>query len=332
MQIQEHIPLAPLTTFHIGGPARFFTHVQNIEELADALAFAKENNLKIFVLGGGSNILIPDEGFDGLVIKVELLGVEEKGNILVANAGESWGALVKRAVNKDLWGIENLSGIPGTVGGAVVQNIGAYGQALSQTLKWAEVFDTRTGEVKKLGTHDLKLGYRGSIFKEEDGHYVVLRACLELSPNGVPVTTYRDLATRFENRSPTIGEMREAVLDIRAQKFPDLAVEGTAGSFFKNPILGEAEAKKLQAEYPEMPVFAMPETSGVKVPLAWLLDHVLNVKGMRAGSARIFERQPLVIAAEKNASARDVRMLAEKIRELVREKLGIEIEPEVRVI
>lgn len=332
MTIQENVLLAPFTTFHIGGPARCFARASSVEELQESLSFAKAKNLRVFVLGGGSNVLIDDKGFDGLVIKIELTGVEEKGNILIAAAGENWDELVKRAVSKNLWGIENLSGIPGTVGGAVVQNIGAYGQALSQTLTWVEAFDNRSSEVIRLPKEELKLGYRTSVFKEEEGRYIVLKAALILSPAPTPELSYKDLTAWLEGRAPGLQDIREAVLDIRRSKFPDVRVEGTAGSFFKNPIVSEDEAVRLREQYPQMPLFSMPETSGVKVPLAWLLDHVLRLRGFRVGGARLFERQPLVVAAERGASSHDVCMLAEQVADAVREAFQIELEPEVRIL
>lgn len=332
MQIEEHILLGPLTTFHIGGPARFFARVQSVDELKEVLAFANEKNIKVFILGGGSNVLIDDVGFDGLVIKIELTGVEEKEHTLIAAAGENWDALVERAIKKNLWGIENLSGIPGTVGGGVVQNIGAYGQALSETLVWVEVFDIHTGTVEHLPKEKLSFGYRSSLFKQQEGRYVVLKASFNLSFVAAPNTSYKDLMSRFNGADPSLGEIRQAVLEIRRNKFPDLHLEGTAGSFFKNPILKEEEAKKLQEIYPNLPTFVMPETSGVKIPLAWLLDHVLNLRGMSIGGARLFERQLLVIAARKNTSSRDVLTLAEKVSAEVKHICHIDIEPEVKII
>src|SRR6185437_15283796 len=149
MDIKENVPLAPLTTFQIGGPARYFISAQSIEDIKAGLNFAREKALPVFILGGGSNLLVSDKGYDGLVIKVELRGVEIDDTTVIAAAGEGWDALVERSVNEKLWGLENLSDIPGTVGGAVVQNIGAYGAALSETLLWAEVLDASSGEVKK---------------------------------------------------------------------------------------------------------------------------------------------------------------------------------------
>ncbi|MDZ4226163.1 MAG: UDP-N-acetylmuramate dehydrogenase, partial [Patescibacteria group bacterium] len=330
--------LAPYTTFRIGGPARFFVQVNNIEELREAVAFAQEKNLKTFVLGGGSNVLFDDAGFEGLVIKVEIRGVEEQNppaGGFIAGAGESWDKLVLRAVEKNLWGIENLSGIPGSVGGAVVQNIGAYGQALSQTLLWVDVYDTTAGKERRLTAQECESGYRDSIFKHKPGHYIVLRVALKLSSTGIPNTSYKDLAARFGDKIPSSREMREAVLDIRANKFPDLRHEGTAGSFFKNPIVPEAQAHALQARYPELPLFPLPESNEIKVPLGWFLDFrhgVLDIRDIKVGGARMYEKQFLVLVAERDSSSRDVKKLAALVQEKVHVTLGIEIEPEVTIV
>jgi UDP-N-acetylmuramate dehydrogenase len=332
MKIQKNIPLAPFTTFGIGGDARFFAGAQSVDELREAFAFAKEKDFPIFILGGGSNVLIDDAGFPGLVIKIKTQGVEEEGGTLIAAAGESWDALVQRAVGLSLWGIENLSGIPGTLGGAVVQNIGAYGQALSQTLAWAQVLDLQTNEVKTLNNDACAFGYRDSIFKREEGRYIIMRAALQLSPQAKPDLSYKDLAQHFSGRDPSLKEVREAVIAIRKNKFPDLSQEGTAGSFFKNPIVSEEEGAILLKRYPGLPLFAMPEVAGIKVPLAWLLDHVLHAHGMQVGNARLFERQPLVIAVKKGSSADDIKKLAQQVQEKVKEVCGIDIEPEVKIL
>lgn len=333
MRPQENIALAPYTTFKIGGPARYFVFARTIDELIEALTFAKEKSLPVFVLGGGSNVLISDEGFDGLVIKIEIKnGITVDGTSVVASAGENWDELVALCVARGLWGIENLSGIPGTFGGAVVQNIGAYGAVLSQVLTLVAVYDTTVGQIKMLSVEECNFGYRGSIFKEEEGRYIVLAATLRLSSSPTPNISYKDLQTRFNDSSIDINAVRGAVLEIRAAKFPDLSLEGTVGSFFKNPIMSHADAEILKEKYPDMPLFSMPETDGVKVPLGWLLDHALNLKGFSVGGARVFEKQALVISAEQKTSAHDVRELASLIQKKVFEKFQIKIEPEVKII
>jgi UDP-N-acetylmuramate dehydrogenase len=330
MLIEENIPLSPLTTFKIGGPARYFTRVQTQEELRAALAFAQKNNLPVLLLGGGSNLLVADTGWKGLVIKIELRGIAEQNGLLVVEAGEEWDALVEHAVRQDLWGVENLSGIPGTVGAAPVQNIGAYGVELAHTVEFVEALEVSTGAVRRFAKGECGFGYRTSRFKREPGCFVVLRVGLRLVQSGAPNTTYRDLAERFQDAQPTISAVREAVLAIRKQKFPDLTQEGTAGSFFLNPVLSTERAAQLAHEYPGLPLFPAP--GGTKVALAWLLDKALSLKGVRRGRARLFERQPLVVVAERGASAKEVKELADFVCTQVQQNLGITIEPEVQIL
>ena len=337
MNIEKNVPLAPYTTFGIGGPALFLICVKNVEELKEALSFAAQKQLRVLVLGGGSNVVIEDSGFDGLVIKIEIKGIEIEqsagGAVVTAGAGESWDALVERTAQEGLWGMENLSGIPGTVGGAVAGNIGAYGQALSQTVAWVDALDVHTKEIKRFTNTECMFGYRESFFSIHSGSYIILRAAFVLTTTPIPELSYKDLAERFKDeKQPSLQAIREAVLTIRHGKFPDLDVEGTAGSFFKNPIVGKDVAEELVAAYPGLPIFAMPETDGVKVPLAWLLDRVLNIKGLSVGGARLFEKQPLVIAAKKGTPSSDVLELAQKVIEKVKENFSISIEPEVKII
>lgn len=334
MTIEERVPLAPLTTFGIGGPARFFVEVTSVEELQEAVRFAKEKGLKIFYLGGGSNVLIDDRGWDGLVVKINLKGVTEEDGVLKAAAGENWDALVEMSVQKGLWGIENLSGIPGSVGGAVVQNIGAYGSALSQVLFSVEVFDIEDGKIKEMHNEECSFGYRESIFKHES-RYVILRAALRLATSPVPDLSYKDLAARFKDALPESPQIREAVLEIRARKFPDWRMTGTAGSFFKNPILPQEKAHDLQKKYPSLPLFPIPESTDIKVPLGWFLDYthgVLDMRDVRVGGARMFEKQFLVLVAEKGTSSAEVKKLSEIVQKKVRDVLRIEIEPEVTFV
>jgi UDP-N-acetylmuramate dehydrogenase len=339
MDIQEQVLLAPLTTFGIGGPAQFFARAKSVSDIEEAIAFAKERNIPVCILGGGSNTLFDDAGFSGLVIQVEIEGVQlerdMQGALLVAGAGEKWDALVERAVGEDLWGIENLSGIPGTVGGAAVQNIGAYGVALSQTLAWIDVYDVSVHAQTRLTSADYMSGYRDSVFKHEPDRYVVLQVALRLLSVPHPIVSYKDLAERFAGAQPTLKEVREAVLAIRAAKFPDLSVEGTAGSFFKNPVLPEAQAKELAARYPGMPSFALPESSDIKIPLGWFLDYrhgIMDLRDLQVGGARMYEKQFLVLVVRRHTSSRDVKELARIVQEKVFKTLNIAIEPEVRVL
>jgi UDP-N-acetylmuramate dehydrogenase len=216
MTIEEHIPLGPLTTFRLGGPARYFARVAAPEDLAAAFAFARKKKLQTAVLGGGSNVLVADEGFDGLVLKIVLSGVERLpyaaggGELYLAAAGESWDGFAARAAADGAWGIENLSGIPGTVGGAVVQNIGAYGAALSQCAAWVEAYDVQEGAITRLEAAACEFGYRQSVFKRAAGRYVVVRAAFALHSAGAPDLSYADLAP-LRGTAPSAPEVRAAV-------------------------------------------------------------------------------------------------------------------------
>jgi UDP-N-acetylmuramate dehydrogenase len=358
MTILEHFPLAPYTTFKIGGPARFFCAVTNEAELIQALTFAREKKLAVFVLGGGSNILISDAGFDGLVIKIELIGLElaEIGNndasnaeknvdtsatldgnldakkvILSVGAGENWDATVAYAVEQGLYGLENLSAIPGSVGATPVQNIGAYGAEVSSVIGSVSALDTQAMEVVRLSNAECDFSYRNSIFKKERGRYVILRVYFKLARNGKVNTEYKDVQDYFAKigkTNPTLAEVRAAVTEIRRNKLPDLKEWGTAGSFFKNPIISAEKFAELKVRYVEIPGF--PESDGrVKVSLGWILDKVCNAKGLCIENACVYEKQALVLVGKPGVTAEEINVLAEQLVKQVKEKTGIEIEREV---
>ncbi len=338
MTIQEHIPLAAYTTFNIGGPARFFCIAASEADILEAVTFAREKDLPMFILGGGSNLLIGDEGFGGLVIKMELMGIEEKieeGNngkrMLSVGAGEQWDSFVDYAVERGLYGIENLSAIPGTVGAAPVQNIGAYGAEASQVITSVRAFDTRTRQFVDLAGPECHFSYRESVFKKEKGRYIITRVYFSLDPNGTPNTTYKDIVDYFSQKKitqPTLKDVREAVIAIRWGKLPDWKLWGTAGSFFKNPVVTAEAFDSLKKRYPELPGF--PEPDGrVKVSLGWILDKVCNAKGLCKGNACVYEKQALVLVTKPGATSEEVVALAHELMASVKEKTGITIEGEV---
>ncbi len=331
MTIQEHIALKELTTLKIGGTARYFVAVASRDELKEALMFAQTKNLPSFVLGGGSNLLVAEGEIKAVIIKNEIKGVEwkEEGEsvLVTAGAGESWDALVAAAVARGLWGIENLSGIPGTVGAAPVQNIGAYGTELADTLEWVETLSAR------LSLAECRFGYRGSIFKETEGkHHIITRVALRLQKDGAPNFVYKDVAKYFGDAktTPTLAEIRRGVLEIRSQKFPDLKEFGTAGSFFKNPIISRTQFDELKKKYPEMPGFPLGEE--MKIPLAWVLDNLCGLKGLRKGAVGLFPNQPIVLVNFGGANANEIRAFAEEIARCVKNKTDIKVEWEVQYL
>lgn len=335
MTTEENIPLSTLTTFRTGGVARFFLTIDAAEEIPHAIAFAKMKGLSLIPIGTGSNMLVPDEGVEAVFVRVAMKDIEahpDGDRVLVkADAGVSWDALVEEAVQKGWWGIENLSAIPGTVGAAVVQNIGAYGAAVSETVVSVETYDTKEGTEKVFSNSECAFGYRTSIFKKEVDRYIVLRVTFSLSKISAPNISYRDLKNHFSgDEAPSLQDVRDAVVAIRKGKFPPLDTYGTAGSFFLNPIVSPSEQEALSKEFPSMPFFPLPE-GGVKLPLAWILDRALSLKGARIGKAFLWEAQALVITAETGASSADVVLLARDVARAVFEKTGITITPEVRL-
>jgi UDP-N-acetylmuramate dehydrogenase len=336
---QENELLAPYTTFGIGGATRYMMTIGSLEELREAAAFAIQKNSVIVVLGGGSNMLVSDNGFEGLVIKNEIKGIVEKKEgdtvFVEAGAGESWDDLVAYAVQRGYGGLENLSAIPGTVGAAPIQNIGAYGVEVKSVIESVKVFDPFLGQEKVFSNADCAFSYRDSMFKHPDGkHLIVTSVVFRLSASFVPNLSYKDVKEYFaarNNTTPSIQEVRDAVTEIRRGKFPDLSEVGTAGSFWKNPIVSVAFFEKLATRYPDMPSFEAGEGLR-KIPLAWILDRVCKLKGYAYGKARLFERQPLVVVAEKGASFYDVQACAEHVEDVVLETTGIDIEKEVFVL
>ena len=241
MRIQENISLKEFTKFRIGGMARYYVAAKEPEDVRDAVVFAKEHSLEYVILAGGSNVLVSDCGFDGVVIHIQLYNMywQEDEAILIADAGVSWDTVVEESVKKNFFGLENLSGIPGSVGGATVGNIGAYGCEVKDTITWVEAFDPETMSLVRLMQSECHFAYRHSIFKEQKKkELIVLRVAFQLESEGALIRDYKDVAKYEEEAGEitTLIEMRTAILAIRAVKFPKDNSVGTAGSYFKNPI------------------------------------------------------------------------------------------------
>ena len=333
MNVRASVPLQDLTTFRIGGPARYVIDITNDETLRDAIAFADEQHLPHRVLGEGSNVLAADDGYEGVVLRMvtsECSFSDEGGATTVtADAGLHWDALVREAAARNVWGIENLAGIPGTVGAAPVQNIGAYGVELERCLTSVAVFNTETKQRGSLTKSECGFGYRESRFKHEP-HLIITSVTFTLTRTPTPELSYGDIARAIADgvAHATPGEIGEMVRSIRAKKFPDITKEGTAGSFFKNPTISEKAFMELAIRYPNLPHY--PVVNGVKIPLAYILDQVLGLRGYRKGKARLFEAQPLVLVADHGATRDDVDALASEVTQKVFDATHITIEREVR--
>ena len=358
MEIREHISLADFTTFRLGGPARFFAQVVSVEELVEALRFAKEKKLRTFVLGGGSNILVSDTGFDGLVIKMNLRGREvyedEESVLLDVAAGEVLDDVVAWSVERGWWGIENLSFVPGLVGALVIQNVNAYGVKAEHVVESVEAYDMQAGEMRTFSNEACQFRYRGSIFnKEEKDRYVVLSVKIRLMKTAIPKLQYADLKKYFIGKSitdPTLSQIREAIVHIRKGKGFDPEKYWSAGSFFSNLMLdrdaaqtlrdrilsvaGERIAQKydliLEKFYEEGEKDPNLEVGKVKIPTGFILDQVLNLKGYRHGGAHVSSMHAQTFINDGTATASDIYELYLYIKNLAKDKLGLELvhEPE----
>jgi len=332
--MQEQVPLAPFTTFGIGGPARWFAEAADEAALVEAVTFAHERKLPLFFLGGGSNVLVSDEGFPGLVVRVALAGVEQNGDAFRVAAGENWDRFVSLAVDRGYGGIECLAGIPGTVGGTPVQNVGAYGQEVSGTITSVRVLDLRTLGCSDLPSASCGFGYRHSIFNSTHrGRFVVTAVQYRLRRNAHAAITYPDLRRRFENQpEPTLAEAAAAVREIRHSKGM-LLVEGdpdcrSAGSFFKNPVVAEKVYDDIAASATSAVPRFVATRGFVKIPAAWLVEQAGFHKGFALGAAGISTRHTLALVNHGGATAREIVALRDRIQDAVDAKFHVRLEPE----
>src|SRR5205814_1885091 len=345
VQLREHVPLAPYTTLGLGGTARYFVECGTEGEVRAALAYASERLLPVYVLGGGSNVVFLDSGFPGLVVRIIVGGTEFRDAPtpeVRAGAGVDWDSLVQSVVERGWTGVECLSGIPGTVGGTPIQNVGAYGQEIAETLASVSCLDRTTLERRTFTARECAFGYRDSRFKRADrGRYVVLEVTLRLARDQKPRIRYPELQRAVAGLGgldtvtaiEAVGLVRQAVLALRRSKSMvlDPADPNTrsAGSFFTNPVLSAAAFADLAQRWKEIPSF--PADGGVKVPAAWLVEHAGFPKGYQSGGgAGISTRHALALVNRGGTSA-DLLALAEEVRAGVEKQFGIRLayEPEV---
>lgn len=342
MLIRENVPLAPLTTIKVGGPARYFVEAKTIGEVSEAVRFARTRDFALFVLGGGSNLVIADAGWPGLVLKIGIAGINERNEtgraIFEVGAGEDWDKVVARAVTRNCAGIECLSGIPGSVGGTPVQNVGAYGQEVAETIQSVLVFDSRDNQVREMCNEACGFRYRTSIFNSsERGRFIILRVTYALTPDGDARVEYADLKKYFAGWSqpPTLAETRDAVRQIRASKgmliSPGDDDSRSAGSFFKNPILSQTQYQELnrRAAAKNLQVPSYPALDALKkVSAAWLVEHSGFSKGFGHGRVGISRKHALAIVNRGEATAAEVVAFKEEIQRRVEDLWGIRLEPE----
>jgi len=342
MVIAENVPLAPLTTLKVGGAARYFIEATSVAEVSQGVEFSKSADLPLFILGGGSNLVISDAGWPGLVLKVGITGINHRHGhdevIFEAGAGEEWDKFVGMVVAHNIAGIECLSGIPGSVGASPVQNVGAYGQEVSNTIDSVVALDLRDGQVYELGNEECGFSYRTSIFNTtERGRYIILQVNYSLKHGAEAYVAYADLKKYFAGWSekPTLANVRDAVRKIRAGKGMLITAGDddcrSAGSFFKNPILSadQYQALTLRAAAKNLQIPSYPALDAQKkVSAAWLVEHSGFSRGYGIGPVGISNKHALAIVNRGNATAADIVAFKEDIQQRVEEIWGILLEPE----
>jgi len=331
LKIERDVPLAPFTTLGIGGPARLFARVTTVDDLREALTSSE----RIFILGGGSNLLISDAGFDGLVIRIDLRGIDFRDDLAIVAAGEPWDDFVAMAVDRGLAGIECLSGIPGLTGATPIQNVGAYGQDVSETIDRVEALDRTTGAIIAFTNEQCRFGYRSSLFKNvEKDRYIILSVTFRLKPGGEAAVRYPELRKYLEEEATPLSDLkrvRDAVIAIRKRKGmvldpadPDTRSDG---SFFMNPVITAAEYEAFAKVAPTAPHY--PATDGsVKLSAAWLIEHAGFGKGFVHGNVGLSSKHTLAIINRGGGSAAEVLELVRMIQDRVRTAFAVDIHPE----
>ena len=343
-----------MTSMYVGGDARYFGTPSTIDQIQYGIAWAREQQLPVFILGGGNNILVSDKGFDGVVLQLNLKGVQVKSEDdkkieFEIGASENWDEFVAMCVGKGYYGIENLSHIPGSVGASVVQNIGAYGQEVGDCLISVTAYDTNSEEIIELAKSSIDLGYRKSRFNQEDkGRFIILSVKLRLSKDGELNTRYGDVQKYFASRgidAPTLSQMRRAIIEIRDAKFPypDKPEQGNTGSFFNAEIIDEQRFDAIRekflskgmtdkAEYMSRMKSSFKVSQGYKVPFSILIES-LGFKGSTQGGAKVLETHAGVLCNfTGQATAQDIYTLAQRIIKAVYDEYGVILQPEPELI
>lgn len=339
MKIEQNVSLSQYTTLKTGGVADYFAKVVDEHSLLEAIDFAHNNNLKVLVIGEGSNILAADAGYRGLVIKNEIAGVDfgeqsEQGEAvsLCCGAGETLDRVIENTVERGYWGMENLSSIPGTIGATPVQNVGAYGVEVSSLIFSVEAINLKTKNKKVFTKQECNFSYRDSFFKTKIGaDWIITKVNFLLSKKQNKKLEYGELKILKQKSNLTALEVRKKVQEIRSSKFPDWTKVGTAGSFFKNPIISEEKFSEIQSKYPDIPGYNLGDDQ-VKISLGWVLDHICNLRGYCQDGVCLYENQALVLINKNNSSTAEIKKFVLFVQKEVKNKIGVTIEQEVRNI
>ena len=337
LQIKNNYPLKQLSTMRIGGNAKYGCEIHSEQELVEAVKWAKDKNLKLRAIGGGSNIIWTDEGFDGLILIIKIPGFSlNKDGVTEIGAGENWDKIVEQTSDEGFSGIEFLSWIPGTAGATPVQNVGAYGHEISEVLLWVRAYDIENQKYIQLSNAECKFGYRTSRFKGIDsGKYIITKICLKLSSVFPSPPFYESLQkyladSNTEDYSPS--NIRKAVIEVRKKKLPDPDVVANNGSFFANPIISNEHFMALQQDFPNIVGWELNDST-VKISAAWLIENIgyKDFHDEETGMAT-WDKQPLVIINENASSYADLETFKNKLVNKVRDEFGITLEQEPELI
>jgi len=340
IEVHKNVSLKPFNTFGLEVFAAYFTTVKCIDDCIEILSDYQSLLSKgLLILGGGSNVLLSKD-FEGLVVKNEIKGIQiEKENDqfvwVKAGGGEVWHDLVVYTVDKGWGGLENLSLIPGTVGAAPMQNIGAYGTEIKDCFEYLEALNLATRQIERFDAERCDFGYRESFFKHDGkGKYLISNVCFKLNKQAQVNTSYgviNDVLHQNGVVNPSIKDVSNAVIEIRRSKLPDPKEIGNSGSFFKNPTITREQAEKVKASFPEIPSYAVEGSTDVKFPAGWLIEQA-GWKGFRAGDAGVHAKQALVLVNYGMASGTEIIDLSEEIKKSVKAKFGIQLETEVNIL
>jgi UDP-N-acetylmuramate dehydrogenase len=342
--IQRDVPLAPLTTLELGGPAKHFVRVDDESALADALRWAADEGMPSAILGGGSNLIVPDAGYDGLIVQMGIANVDFRGDGTVdAGAGVPWETVVDGAVSRDWAGLECLTGIPGSTGATPIQNVGAYGQEVAEVVARVRVLRRDTLTFEELGPEDCAFGYRDSLFKREPDRFIVSAVRLALRPNGLGTVRYGELQKSI-GADATLADIRRAVLRLRRRKSmlieQDDPNRRSVGSFFVNPIVGAAEAERVVAQAVSDNLAASPadvprypaDDGKVKLAAGWLIEKAGIERGTRRGAIGVSTNHALALVHHGGGTTADLLAFADEIRARVHDRFGINLEREPRLL
>ena len=335
MDVMTNISLKQYTTMKLGGETRYMATADSASDVVSLYRNARKENLPIFVLGGGSNVITHDEVFEGIVLLNKIKGFEvisetDETTDVKIGAGEVWDEVVEKAIGLGLQGIEAMSGIPGTAGAAPVQNVGAYGQEIADTLISLEAYDSKTDTIVTISAGECDFSYRNSIFRDkEKGRYCILNITLRLNKAEPKPPYYASLQKYIDEndiREVNLSVIRVAVLNIRSEKLPDPAELPSAGSFFKNALVEKWKLEELQKEYSDIPNYAMSD-GRYKIPTGWLIDKA-GLRGYRSHGMRVYEKNALVLVNDSATGYDDLAAIREEIVQIVFDKFGIKIEQE----